>query len=105
MLLTSLPGFCMATGSEEVLVLAGPAGQVTHPEDDVVAEHQVLVAAADLRVVIAIVVHLETHGTNWVNWFHWGTLQQHQPGHTDPELHQYRTRTRTWTGRIPSFLR
>lgn len=32
----------------------------THPEDDVVAEHQVFVATADLSVLIAVVVHLRT---------------------------------------------
>lgn len=32
--------------------------EVTHPEDDVVAEHEVFVAAADLSVRISIVIHL-----------------------------------------------
>lgn len=33
----------------------------THPEDDVIAEHQVLVAAADLSVLIAVVIHLRAY--------------------------------------------
>ena len=41
----------------QVLVLGVVCSTRTHPEDDVVAEHQVLVAAADFCTLIAIVVH------------------------------------------------
>lgn len=34
----------------------------SHPEYDVVAEHQVFVAAADFGTLISIVVHLGEHG-------------------------------------------
>lgn len=44
----------------------------THPEDDVVAEHQVFVATADLSVLIAVVVHLRTHAQA-----HTHALRQH----------------------------
>lgn len=41
----------------------GQECQLTHPEDDVVAEHQVFVAAADLSILIPVVVHLRGEQT------------------------------------------
>lgn len=44
-----------------------PVCVLSHPKYDVVAEHQVFVAAVDLGTPISIVVHLEQHSKRCKN--------------------------------------
>lgn len=41
---------------------------MTHPEDNVVAEQEVLVPAADLGVRVSVIVHLLRSGTCGQTW-------------------------------------